>query len=316
MTKEKIIEILNKYVDFSAYSRSGADKDILNSIADELLEEDRGQGEETCPDCGGDGKETCNNPDHGFYAGMTRPGSDEDRIGCPCCGHDPNYKVPNGGKCERCNGTGKIKSAPSSFDFYKDEDTERKIRLLEEAKSPSGDNEVTAEEFLRTKYKDDKWEPTFDNIAKALIEFASLKSDTPFTSANYMKIRELTDEEWMKLPKEEILQLYKNCYKMLIDQVKSDNEEVIDVSDEDIEDIITGKKPHTKIDNSERIFFFSGEEQFAVHAFYLWYKSRTIESKKSLLMRFMESFNLAEYKHFADIELIDEFLESENNKNK
>jgi len=30
-----------------------------------------------------------------------------------------------------------------------------------------------------------------------------------------VQTRELTDEEWLKLPKEEILQLYKNCYKML-----------------------------------------------------------------------------------------------------
>ena len=59
-----------------------------------------------CLDCGGDGKETCDNPDHGFIGMM--PG-DIGRIGCPCCGHDPNHKVPNGGKCESCNGTGTVK---------------------------------------------------------------------------------------------------------------------------------------------------------------------------------------------------------------
>lgn len=31
----------------------------------------------------------------------------------------------------------------------------------------------------------------------------------------FMQFRDLTDEEWLKLPKEEILQLYKNCYQML-----------------------------------------------------------------------------------------------------
>jgi hypothetical protein len=31
----------------------------------------------------------------------------------------------------------------------------------------------------------------------------------------FMQARELTDEEWLKFPKEEILQLYKNCYAML-----------------------------------------------------------------------------------------------------
>lgn len=58
-----------------------------------------------CPDCGGDGKETCNNPDHGFIHGMMW-WHDIGRIGCPVCGHDPEHKVPNGGKCESCNGTG------------------------------------------------------------------------------------------------------------------------------------------------------------------------------------------------------------------
>jgi hypothetical protein len=58
-----------------------------------------------CETCGGDGKETCNNPDHGFIEAM--PG-DVGRIGCPVCGHDPKYKVPNGGNCEDCNGTGKV----------------------------------------------------------------------------------------------------------------------------------------------------------------------------------------------------------------
>jgi hypothetical protein len=39
-------------------------------------------------------------------------------------------------------------------------------------------------------------------------------------SADYVQIRDLTDEEWLKLPKEEILQLYKNCYKMLTDLIQ------------------------------------------------------------------------------------------------
>ena len=59
---------------------------------------------EICHDCGGDGKETCNNPDHGFIAGM---GGELLRLGCPVCGNDPNHKVQNGDKCETCNGTGR-----------------------------------------------------------------------------------------------------------------------------------------------------------------------------------------------------------------
>ncbi len=54
-----------------------------------------------CPLCRGDGKETCDNPDHGF---ISRIGGEIGRLGCPGCGHDPNHKVPNGGSCELCFG--------------------------------------------------------------------------------------------------------------------------------------------------------------------------------------------------------------------
>ena len=39
---------------------------------------------------------------------------------------------------------------------------------------------------------------------------------------NFIQMRDLTDEEWMKLPKKEILQLYKNCYKMLLEYISHD----------------------------------------------------------------------------------------------
>jgi len=58
-----------------------------------------------CPDCAGDGKETCHNPDHGFIAAM---GGELGRLGCPCCGHDPAGKVNNGGECDTCLGTGEV----------------------------------------------------------------------------------------------------------------------------------------------------------------------------------------------------------------
>ena len=66
------------------------------------------QGLVRCPDCGGDGHETCNNPDHGFIHGAM--GWHEiGRLGCPGCGHDPDHKVRGGeGKCETCGGTGKV----------------------------------------------------------------------------------------------------------------------------------------------------------------------------------------------------------------
>ena len=44
-------------------------------------------------------------------------------------------------------------------------------------------------------------------------------------TTNFMQIRDLTDEEWLQLPKEEILQLYKNCYKMLMDFTQKTAEE-------------------------------------------------------------------------------------------
>lgn len=59
-----------------------------------------------CPMCGGDGKETCDNPDHSFIEGV---GGETGRLGCPVCGHDPDHKVPNGGDCEVCSGAGKVK---------------------------------------------------------------------------------------------------------------------------------------------------------------------------------------------------------------
>lgn len=59
-----------------------------------------------CPDCGGDGKETCHNPDHGFISAMSF--HDIGRIGCPVCGHDPRGKVSSGGPCLSCNGAGVV----------------------------------------------------------------------------------------------------------------------------------------------------------------------------------------------------------------
>ena len=59
-----------------------------------------------CPECGGDGKETCTNPDHGLISSLSF--HDIGRIGCPCCGHDEDHKVANGGECEVCEGKGKV----------------------------------------------------------------------------------------------------------------------------------------------------------------------------------------------------------------
>lgn len=58
-----------------------------------------------CPLCWGDGEERCENPDHGFISAC--PG-DIGRIGCPGCGHDPYHRVPNGGSCRLCGGSGLV----------------------------------------------------------------------------------------------------------------------------------------------------------------------------------------------------------------
>jgi hypothetical protein len=76
-----------------------------------------------CQHCGGDGKETCDNPDHGFISMM--PG-DIGRIGCPGCGHDPEHKIPGGGKCEFCNGTGVTTYVLAS-------EANERIKVLEDA---------------------------------------------------------------------------------------------------------------------------------------------------------------------------------------
>lgn len=66
-----------------------------------------------CPMCNGDGKETCDNPDHGFIVGI---GHEIGRLGCPVCGHDENHKVPNGGNCELCDGKGQV-SESVAYDY-------------------------------------------------------------------------------------------------------------------------------------------------------------------------------------------------------
>ena len=79
-----------------------------------------------CPDCAGDGKETCHNPDHGFLSGvMSIMGPNESA--CPCCGHDEDHKmkkyVGNGkyehNKCETCKGVGRL--TRQDYEAYLDE---------------------------------------------------------------------------------------------------------------------------------------------------------------------------------------------------
>lgn len=69
-----------------------------------------------CPDCGGDGNETCHNPDHGFLEGvLIIMGANESA--CPVYGHNPDHKITKGNskkrrdeycKCYTCKGQGKV----------------------------------------------------------------------------------------------------------------------------------------------------------------------------------------------------------------
>lgn len=84
-----------------------------------------------CPECCGDGKETCTNPEHGLIQALTF--HDIGRIGCPCCGHDEFHKVENGGSCEICSGSGKV--TDHEFEQYCDGcdlDVSEHIQLVKE----------------------------------------------------------------------------------------------------------------------------------------------------------------------------------------
>lgn len=68
-----------------------------------------------CFCCGGDGKETCSNPDHDFLSMMDGVFLNANESACPCCGHDPEHKIKkwvNGkfiyNKCWECDGTGEL----------------------------------------------------------------------------------------------------------------------------------------------------------------------------------------------------------------
>lgn len=63
----------------------------------------------TCPDCCGDGIETCHNPDHGFLGMIGYVKGNANESACPCCGHSQDHKMK--GVCETCNGKGTVNKA-------------------------------------------------------------------------------------------------------------------------------------------------------------------------------------------------------------
>ena len=70
-----------------------------------------------CPDCLGDGVETCHNPDHGFLSGIVNQLYGANESACPYCGHSSDHKMK--GKCYTCSGTGIV--TKEQFDSYVDE---------------------------------------------------------------------------------------------------------------------------------------------------------------------------------------------------
>lgn len=70
-----------------------------------------------CPDCFGDGIETCHNPDHGFLSGVLGAVCGANESACPCCGHSSDHKMK--GKCGTCKGTGQV--SKEEYDKYLDE---------------------------------------------------------------------------------------------------------------------------------------------------------------------------------------------------
>lgn len=75
-----------------------------------------------CPDCFGDGIETCHNPDHGFLSGVLAAVHGPNESACPCCGHSSDHKMK--GKCYTCNGTGQVSKEDykNYIDEFVDED--------------------------------------------------------------------------------------------------------------------------------------------------------------------------------------------------
>lgn len=78
-----------------------------------------------CPACGGDGIETCNNPDHGFIAALDF--HEVGRLGCPCCGHHPEFKMQ--GVCDTCNGSGQVDEL-TGMEYLEDNNIDNELSPL------------------------------------------------------------------------------------------------------------------------------------------------------------------------------------------
>jgi hypothetical protein len=68
-----------------------------------------------------------------------------------------------------------------------------------------------------------------ESLAVKICKLPIAEGEQEKVSSNFMQARDLTDEEWLELPKEEILQLYKNCYNMLQNYIGLSGEKIEDV---------------------------------------------------------------------------------------
>lgn len=86
-------------------------------------------------------------------------------------------------------------------------------------------------------------------------------------AVNFMQMRDLTDEELLQLPKEEILQLYKNCYKLLVEYANARLQELslTDMAEEYI------KK---ELPNAEKPFHYDAEGAVCIRDFVKWARNK------------------------------------------
>jgi hypothetical protein len=130
-----------------------------------------------CPDCGGDGKEHCNNPDHGFINAV---GGELARLGCPVCGGDPDWVGE--GVCLTCEGTGtRAEQPPEAATHYPEcpHGTDRRVPCenCQKVAETDGENQVIIERL------------------KGEVERLTSDIESGFAKGSYARLRNLQEAE-------------------------------------------------------------------------------------------------------------------------
>ena len=158
-----------------------------------------------------------------------------------------------------------------------------------------------------------------DSMVALKAELTALESKEQ--SANFIQVRELTDEEWLAMPKEEILKLYKNCYGMLQQYVKGNYQKAESKSVD---------QPGTAGVEKKLLDLFGfidggvdAENQVKIFKFMDWYKSRSVASDpqpanvREILINYSEFLwgkgahigrNFFDSKALSSEKAVDEFL--------